>query len=265
MYREFIAQTVRWIHYTYRVNKNEITPFSLKTYHWVQNTNDLMYHIRCDTIKDYLKFQNKLRDDDIIVATDSGRDLDSGLTGIGIFIKDRDIFHRYSEPIGKISNNFGELFAIGKSEFCLNQFNINTTNRRVIVMTDSLCNFCPLISPPKNIDKQIKFPSLFKQTQRFLKNMKAILWKIKSHTDKINIHDNYYAAQPRVQPYNGEADLLAEQGKSHPENKPGLPLHINNFGQYYNYTKTKCLSGANNFNIVRQFWLRTISESPFGD
>ncbi|MCP4055493.1 MAG: hypothetical protein GY739_21130, partial [Mesoflavibacter sp.] len=179
LYREFIAQTVRWIHYTYRVNKKEITPFSLKTYHWMQNTNDLMYHIRCDTIKDYFHFENKLRDDDIIVATDSGRDLNNGLTGIGIFIKDRDIFHRYSEPIGKISNNFGELFAIGKSDFCLKQFDIDTNNRRVIVMTDSLCNFCPLISPPKNIDKQLKFPSLFKQTQRFLKNLKAILWKIK--------------------------------------------------------------------------------------
>lgn len=63
--------------------------------------------------------------------------------------------------------------------------NVNTDNRRIIQITDSLSNYCPLITPPKNIDKQIEHSALFKQTQKYLKKMKVILWKIKAHTDII--------------------------------------------------------------------------------
>ena len=130
-------------------------------------------------------------------------------------------------------------------------------------MTDSLCSFCPLITPPKNIKKQIKFPNLFIKTQTFLKQKNVILWKIKSHTDRINILENYYAAEPRVQPYNGEADRLADLGRLNPNNISGTPIYIDKLPNHYYYTKTKCLNGTNNQHIVRQFWLRGISESGF--
>ena len=132
-------------------------------------------------------------------------------------------------------------------------------------MTDSLCSFCPLITPPKNIKKQIKFPFLFKQTQKILKNNKIILWKIKSHTDKINIIDNYYGGFPRVQPHNHFADRLADKGRDHPQNKEGLPLYLKKIPTNHYYHNTRCLDGANNFNIVRQFWLRRIYESEWPD
>ncbi len=128
-------------------------------------------------------------------------------------------------------------------------------------MTDSLCSFCPLITPPKNIDKQIKYPTLFKQTQTFLKNKQVVLWKIRSHTDKINIRENYYNGFPRVQPYNGEADHLAETGRLHPQNKSGIPIYLNTLNQYHYRNITVCRNGTNNKFIVRQFWLRMISES----
>ncbi len=186
---EFIAQTVRWINYVYRINKKERNIYSFLSDHDTQETNDLMYHIRCETIQDYFCFENKLRDSDIVIATDASRDPDENLTGIGIFIKDHNKFYRYAEPLGSVSNSFGELFAIGKVKFLLDFFQIDTTNRRIIIMTDSLCSFCPLITPPKNIDKQIKYPTLFKQTQTFLKHKQVVLWKIRSHTDKINIRE----------------------------------------------------------------------------
>ncbi len=96
-------------------------------------------------------------------------------------------------------------------------------------------------------------------------NIEAILWKIKSHTNKINIIENYFSAKPRNQPYNNEADKLADLGKLNPENKEGIKLHINNYGLNHYYNKTRCLNGTNNFNIVRQFWLRMILESPNPD
>ncbi len=164
-----------------------------------------------------------------------------------------------------MSNSFGELFAICKSYFILKHFNIKTENRRTVIMTDSLSSFCPFITPPKNIKKQIKFPSLFRETQKYVKRLNVILWKIKSHTDKINIIENYFNAAPRVQPYNGEADSLADIGRLHPHNKPGIPIHINSINNPHYYYVNKCLNGANNFHIVRQFWLRRISESAWPD
>ncbi len=91
--------------------------------------------------------------------------------------------------------------------------------------------------------------------------MEALLWKIKSHTDIINIRDNYMYSKPVVQPYNGEADRLADLGRLHPNNEAGIPISLNNLNNSYYYEKTVCLNGSNNINIVRQFWLRTISES----
>ncbi len=167
-----------------------------------------MYHIRCDNIRQYIYHQTKLKDNDIIISTDASRDPNTKLTGIGIFIKDGDNFHKYAEPLGCVSNNFGELFAIGKFDFLLTQFGIDTRNRRKVLMTDSLCSFCPLITPPNNIKKQIKFPNLFRKTQRNLKSEKVTLWKIKSHTDKINKVENYVAARAVVNPYNFYADRL---------------------------------------------------------
>ncbi|MCP4989520.1 MAG: hypothetical protein GY928_26745, partial [Colwellia sp.] len=226
-YRAFIAQTVRWINHVYRLQKREVSIDHLSNQYWVINQNNLNYHIRCDTIRQYIQNELKLKDNDIIVATDSSHDKTTELTGMGIFIKDKDIFHNYAEPLGTVSNNFGELFAICKSDWLIKKLKINTNNRRIIIMTDSLCSFCPLITPPKNIKKQIKFPRLFTQTQRKLKEMKAILWKIKSHTKKINISANYFGGIPRDQPHNSFADKLADKGRLHPNNKQGIPHYMN--------------------------------------
>lgn len=55
-------------------------------------------------------------------------------------------------------------------------------NNRKILMTDSLSNFCPLITFPKDIDK-LQYSSLFKTTAEALDQLSVILMKIKSHTN----------------------------------------------------------------------------------
>ncbi len=64
-----------------------------------------------------------------------------------------------------------------------------------------------------------------------------------------------------MQPYNGEADSLAEAGRLHPQNKSGIPIYLNTLNQYHYRNITVCHNGTNNKYIVRQFWLRMISES----
>ncbi len=98
------------------------------------------------------------------------------------------------------SNNYGELFAI----HCCADY-IDTTNRRVIIFTDSLNNFLPLLTTPIKYQNKLQFPSLFKQTQYFLIKHNVILWKIKSHTDPIHW-------------FNDCADSQADKGRIHPNN-----------------------------------------------
>ena len=257
LYRSFLSHLIRWINYVYRANNNEISVRYLSSQHNTIPTDDLIYHLRSDTLNEYLAYEDKFRDDDIIISGDSSHDKNTGLTGIGVFIKDRDVFHRFCEPIGSVTNNFGELFAIGKGDFLLKFFNVNTFNRRIFVITDSLCSFCPLITPPKNIDKQIKHAPLFKTTQKYLKRMNAILWKMKSHTDLDNIPDNRFHGIPRVQPYNGEADRLADLGRLHPCNASGIPFDLDSI-KYAQYSSKRCLNCANNIHIVRMILIMMI-------
>eukprot|EP01083_Nonionella_stella_P234704 826009_1 len=92
-----------------------------------------------------------------------------------------NVSNTFHQPIGPVDNHYGELHAIGKTKKLMEQLNIDISNRRCIIFTDSLSNFLPLITTPSN-PKKIKYKPLFQHTQRHIKSINAILWKIKSHT-----------------------------------------------------------------------------------
>ncbi len=90
LYNHLMSQIHRWIDYTYRLgelNKETITARSLVNRHThdsVKYDQDLIFHIRNDTYNEWLDYKHKLRDDDILISTDSSRDTNSGLAGFGV-------------------------------------------------------------------------------------------------------------------------------------------------------------------------------------
>eukprot|EP01083_Nonionella_stella_P050817 135066_1 len=191
-----------WIHNVYRIHNNEVTIRYLCNKNSIIDSRRLIYHIRNDTYGQWLLYKYKLRDDDILVGTDSSHKHD--LTGIGIIIKDRNKIYTYHEPIGPTSNHYGELFAINKAHFLINHFKIDYVGRRVILFTDSLSNFLSIITPPKN-EKRLEYPGLHKITTNNIKSMNTVLWKIKSHTNPSQF-------------YNYIADELADRGRINANN-----------------------------------------------
>ena len=92
--------------------------------------------------------------------------------------------------------------------------NINTTNRRIIIFTDSLNNYLPLITTPIKYKNKLEYPDLYEKTQQFLKDYNIILWKIKAHT------------KPE-QWFNHKADVLADEGRTNPNNNHHFLLENN--------------------------------------
>ncbi len=223
--RSLTSKIHLWINHVYRIatfnnNKN----ISLKYFdnkYCYQNTNDLIYHIRSPKFEHWRKFIGKIQDNDILIGVDSSHDLN--MTGFGIIIKDQNKFHIYAQPLGSVSNHYGELFAICKNKHLFSLFNIDTDNRRIIIFTDSLYNFIPLITTPKNVDK-LNYSELFKKTQSFLLHNKIILWKIKSHT------------KPNQQFFNQVADFYARYGRLHPSNCSNISPDISDDSKAFIYS-----------------------------
>ncbi len=192
-----------------------------------------------------MNYKHKLRDDDILISTDSSRDTNNGLAGFGVFIKDYNKLHYFHQPLGKRFNQYGELFAIGKSEMLLQICNVSTDNRRVIIQTDSLSNFLTLITTPKNLHK-CPDETLFKSTQQYLKRIKALLWKVKSHT------------KPE-QFYNGIANTLANLGRLNPANNRNLKISLDSnehsilFHKTSPTTNPQLLTGYADLSVSMEF------------
>ncbi len=178
--------------------------------------------MRSDTIQHYRTYEWKLQPTDLIASTDSS--WENGLAGIGIMIKDKNVIHCFHQPIGNVSNNFGELFAINQVRNILKYLKISTENRRSILFTDSLYNFIPLITTP-NKQLKLEYSNLLKNTQSYLLKAKFLLWKVKSHTDP-------------PQSFNNVADLLAEQGRLNNINSLFVIPEINSlkYMKYARYT-----------------------------
>ena len=130
----------------------------------------------------------------------------------------------------------------------LEQQNIDVTDRRIICITDSLFNFCPLITPPNDIDKHMPYATLFRDTLHYIKSMKIVLWKVKSHT------------KPYCVIFNDYADILADEGQSHPNNGPRITPSINSL-QYHSLTTTHDPNGVNLLNVIRLYEQRISMES----
>ena len=206
-YNYLISQIHLWIHNVYNLQYSKKPP-KLSYYeqqHAKVPRNSIIYHIRCDSIEEWEYHAPKLKPNDIIIATDSSHN--NGYTGIGVFIQFKRNLYTYYEPLGKVTNNYGELYAINKSYTLLNHLNIDIKNNRSIIMTDSLLHYINLLTTPKNVDK-LPYKSLFKQTKINIKSMNTILWKIKSHTTPPQYNNNI-------------ADLLADEGR-----KANNSIHI---------------------------------------
>ena len=159
-------------------------------------------------------------------------------------IKDHTKLYRFCQPLGKVSNNYGELFAICKSMILLEEFfPIDITNRRIIIMTDSQCSFAPLITTPR---KKLKYSHLYQRTQKHIKKLNIILWKIKSHT------------KPVIQFFNWHADRLADVGRTNTANSIFLHQSDQSF-KFAKYDSIPCPFGANIQNIVRDHCVRTVT------
>ncbi len=105
--------------------------------------------MRSDTYNHYKKYDWKLKPTDLLCGVDSSHK--NKVTGIGIVVKDNNQVHCFHQPVGSVSNNFGELYAINQTKNILKFLKINPENRRTIIFTDSLYNFIPLITTPKRI------------------------------------------------------------------------------------------------------------------
>ena len=249
--RQLISLVHKWIHYVFRLQYWDITKKHLLSQHSFQFDYELIFHIRNDTYFEWLQYKYKLRDTDLIFSTDSSRDHALKTTGIGIFIKDYHKFHAFAQPIGDQDNHFGELFAIYKIQFLIEHLNINITNRRIIIFTDSLSNFTQIITTPKK--KEIKYHEIHHNTQTYILNNQIILWKVKSHT------------KPIQQPFNAIADRLANYGRCHPENNNLIIPQLNSMhlatlrGAYSPYGRnvsTLCLPGKLKLSGNLEFGLR---------
>lgn len=108
--------------------------------------HNIIYHLRSNNYRHFHSHLDKIRTDDIVIGTDSGHEY--GITGIGIIIKNNENIIRSYQPLGGTTNNFGECFAIRKALYLIERYNIDTNYRRIIIMTDSLCNFLPLLIKP---------------------------------------------------------------------------------------------------------------------
>ena len=217
-----------------------------KCNHNIALQQNVYYHMRCDNYIEWYNNHQMLNNNDIIAATDSS--YKNGKTGIGIYIKNKNKIYKFSQGLGSIDNHYGELFAIRKALQILKDTNIANPNQRLFIMTDSLNNFLPLITTPKNPQKKIKDYKLWKETQSQIQNMNAILIKIKSHT------------KPTQQYFNEQADILADQGRTNPNNDYNiipsihslyashLEFHINP-RSYSQIINDQLLKHPNPFNI----------------
>ena len=124
----------------------------------------------------------------------------------------------------------------------MKQLRIDTTNRRIIIFTDSLSNFLPLIiKPPKR--KKVTYQKLMTETRDKLKEYNIILWKIKSHTKPVTAYLNY------------EADILADFGRLDGANNTNLIAPL----KYRHFTRTQTFPSGNNLfsQLERQHYLRS--------
>ncbi len=99
------------IHTDQVLNKDKITARSLVNRHRHDSAKfdrDLIYHICNDTYNDWLEYKHKLRADDVLISTDSSRDTNTGLAGLGVFINDYNKLHYFHQPFGRRSNQYGE-------------------------------------------------------------------------------------------------------------------------------------------------------------
>ena len=103
--------------------------------------------------------------------------------------------------------------AINRSLQISKKHNLINQNSRTILFTDSLNNFNNLITYPRN-RKKIKHKPLWESTVKLLKELKIILWKIKSHTTP-----SHY--------YNELADESAKIGATSVFNNTSLPAPLN--------------------------------------
>ncbi len=206
---------------------------------------NLIYHIRNDTYLQWTQYNAKFRPSDIIVATDSSHK--HQLTGIGIFIKNWNQYHYYSQPLGNCSNNYGELYAINKSLKLFDYFHINTTDRRIIIVIDSQCWFIPLITTPRRPTK-LKYFQLYASTQKQIIHHKATLWKVKSHT------------KPLTPIFNKLADDLANHGRQNIFNSPLIPSELDSM--LYHFSGTY-IHSTSNIPIDREPCLLSMTGSAF--
>ncbi len=186
-----------------------------------------------------------MKPNDLVFATDSSSKND--LTGISVYCVNDNKQIEIDQPVGAVSNNYGELYAIYNCKWYIENHNIDTNNRRIIIFTDSLNNYLPLITTPIKYKNKLEFPELYEKTQQFLIDYKVILWKIKSHTNP-------------EQWFNHKADRLADKGRMNPLNNHHLLLSDNE--QYGLNVKTKIDPITNNLllHLARQCSLRASLE-----
>ena len=224
-YNHLISHLHRYIHIVLNIHKTNninIKYYSNKCEHDKTMRQNVYHHYRCDTYQEWIEMHHMIHNDDLIIATDSSNK--DNLTGIGIYIKDNDNIHKYSQGIGSVDNHYGELYAIRKSMKIIEDRLINTNNRRTFIMTDSLNNFLPLIITPKNPKRTIIHHDLWKDTQNQIATLNAILIKIKSHT------------KPIQQYFNEQADILADEGRTNPNNNEQIIPSINtNYASNHNH------------------------------
>ena len=202
-YKCLMSKIHLWVWAMHDININNAPPnrYTCK-YNRIPDQN-VFHHIRNDTYEEWLQYRHKLQDTDLVFATDSSSK--NKLTGVGLCCVNLHSLHTMHQPIGSATNNYGELYAIKCCSDYINARNIDTSDRRIIIFTDSLYNFLPLLTTPIKFQKKITYPKLFNETQKFLIENKVILWKIKSHTDPIHW-------------FNDCADKEADKGRIDPRN-----------------------------------------------
>ncbi len=172
-YKCLMSKIHLWVWAIHDIVDNNAPPNRYTCKYNIIPEDNVFHHIRNDTYYEWLTYRHKLRDTDLIFATDSSSK--DKLTGIGLCCVNLNNLYKMHQPVGNATNNYGELFAIYCCSDYIRTRNINTSNRRVIIFTDSLYNFLPLLTAPVNFQKKISYPILYKQTQDFLIKHKVIL------------------------------------------------------------------------------------------
>ena len=151
--------------------------------------NNLLFHYVLKDFNEWTSYSRFINENnDLIIATDSGHDPPSKVTGIGVYIQFRKNRFYFYQSLGLVSNQYGELYAIAKIQHVLDKCKINIPIKRgnTFIITDSQISFNSILTYPS----KPAHPTLLQNAITNVKNSKGFLLKVKAHTTPAQPHNN---------------------------------------------------------------------------